>query len=282
MSYTFYPRKDDPCPNVRHCPHAGGAAISVLVLRGNDNEEYHRYLNGTIDAQREQISRLVQENQKLESDLAQAKLELKLGRQNKFATSEQKNADAEQVVPTAETPADQTAKKKGAPVGHPGWFRPTPTEFDWEIDVAAPRRCPHCHAQVSLLESIDPVQHLQEDIIENVYRVVSYQHQAARCDACGKQVLQAGEGEILGSRIGPELRSIAAWLRNVIGITYFARSWPAAMVPSMPMKPIGRPTVSDLTSGFMAIQSSFTFNTIRLVPGRSLAISWGMILQARW
>lgn len=220
MSYTFYPRKDDPCPNVRHCPHAGGAAISVLVLRGNDNEEYHRYLNGTIDAQREQISRLVQENQKLESDLAQAKLELKLERQNKFATSEQKNADAEQVVPTAETPADQMAKKKGAPVGHPGWFRPTPTEFDWEIDVAAPRRCPHCNAQVSLLESIDPVQHLQEDIIENVYRVVSYQHQAARCDACGKQVLQAGEGEILGSRIGPELRSIAAWLRNVIGITY--------------------------------------------------------------
>lgn len=93
MSYTFYPRKDDPCPNVGHCPHAGGAAISVLVLRGNDNEEYHRYLNGTIDAQREQISKLVQENQKLESDLAQAKLELKLERQNKFATSKQVSRD---------------------------------------------------------------------------------------------------------------------------------------------------------------------------------------------
>jgi transposase len=146
----------------------------VLVLRGNDNEEFHRYLYGTIDAQREQISKLVRENQKLQSDLAQAKLELKLERQNKFATNEQKNADAQQVIPTAQTPAEHAAKKKGAPVGHPGWFRPTPTQFDWEIDVAAPRRCPHCLARVSLLESIDPVRHLQEDIIENVYRVVSF------------------------------------------------------------------------------------------------------------
>lgn len=220
MSYSFYPIKSDPCPNVGHCPHAGGAAISVLVLRGNENEEYHRYLNGTIDAQREQICKLVLENQKLETDLAQAKLELKLERQNKFATSEQKNADAEPDVPIAETPADETAKKRGAPVGHPGWFRPTPTEFDWQIDVAAPRRCPHCNAKVSLLESIDPVEHLQEDIIENVYRVVCYRHQAARCDTCGKHAQLPGEGEILGSRIGPELRSIAAWLRNGIGITY--------------------------------------------------------------
>jgi len=52
MSYSFFPIKSDPCPNVGHCPHAAGAAISVLVLQGNRNEEYHRYLNGTINAQR--------------------------------------------------------------------------------------------------------------------------------------------------------------------------------------------------------------------------------------
>jgi transposase-like protein len=61
---------------------------------------------------------------------------------------------------------------------------------------------------------------MQEDIIENVYRVVCYRHPAARCDACGKLVQMPGEGEFLGSRIGPELRSIAVWLRNTIGITY--------------------------------------------------------------
>lgn len=220
MSYSFYPIKSDPCPNVRHCPHAGGAAISVLVLQGNKNEEHHRYLTGTIDAQRVQISKLVQENQKLEADLAQAKLALKLERQNKFATNNQKNKDAEPDIPIADTPADEAAKKRGAPVGHAGWFRPTPTQYDWDFDVPAPRRCPHCNGQVSLLQSSDPVEHLQEDIIENVYRVVCYRHPVTRCDACGKHVQLAGEGEILGSRIGPGLRSIAAWLRNGIGITY--------------------------------------------------------------
>lgn len=220
MSYSFCPIKSDPCPHVGHCPHAGGAPISVLVLRGNENEAYLRQLNGTIDAQREQIRRLVQENQTLEADLQQVKLELKLERQNKFATSEQKYADAEQDGPTADMPADETAKKRGAPVGHPGWFRPQPTEYDWEIDVATPLRCPHCDGKVTHVTSSHAVEHLQEDILDNVYRVVNYRHEVARCDACGTLVQQPGEGELLGSRIGPKLRSIAAWLRNSIGITY--------------------------------------------------------------
>ena len=67
---------------------------------------------------------------------------------------------------------------------------------------------------------MNPVEHLQEDIIDNVYRVVCYRHQAACCDNCGRHVQQAGDGELLSSRIGPQLRSIAAWLRNGIGITY--------------------------------------------------------------
>ena len=37
MSYQFYPRKDDPCPNVGRCPHVGGAVIASLVLIGNEN-----------------------------------------------------------------------------------------------------------------------------------------------------------------------------------------------------------------------------------------------------
>ena len=220
MSYSFYPIKNDPCPNVGHCPHAGGAAISVLVLQGNENQQHLRCLNGTIDAQRLQIHQLVQENEKLKADLAQTKLELKLERQNKFATHSQKNQDTEPDVPAADTPAAEAAKKRGAPLGHPGWFRPTPSEFDWEIDVPAPLRCPHCQGKVSRLKSVQPIEHLQEDIIDNVYRVVCYRHEASRCDACGKHVQQPGEGELLGSRIGPQLRCIVAWLRNSIGITY--------------------------------------------------------------
>ncbi|TWU05407.1 hypothetical protein [Allorhodopirellula heiligendammensis] len=129
MSYSFYPRKDDPCPNVGHCPHAGGVPISVLVLRSNDNEQFHQYLQGTIDAERKRNRQLSQENEKLKAELEQVKMELKLERQNKFATNKQKQAASDTQTPLQPVP-EQPAKKRGAPVGHPGWYRPTATYYD--------------------------------------------------------------------------------------------------------------------------------------------------------
>ena len=219
MNFSFYPRKDDPCPNVGHCPHAGGAAIATLVQLSNDNEQFHRYLHGTIDAERERNAGLFQENERLKAELEQVKLELKLERQNKFATNKQKRAEAEAEASTS-PPAKPSAKKRGAPVGHPGWFRPTATEYDWEIDVPAPRRCPVCLGPVDEVRSADPTEHLQEDIIDGVYRIVLYKHAACRCGQCDRHVEQAGKNEILLSRIGPFLRSKAIYLRNVIGISY--------------------------------------------------------------
>ncbi len=54
-----------------------------------------------------------------------------------------------------------------------------------------------------------------------------YRHLAGRCEDCHLWVRQAGEGEILGSRIGPRLRAWAVYLRNGIGISY--RKVPAAL-----------------------------------------------------
>ena len=157
----------------------------------------------------------------LEKELAQAKLELKLERQNKFATNQQKNepetSDTDATPPELPSPE---AKKRGAPVGHPGWFRPTPTQYDWLVEVTVPVRCPHCAGSVSIDSTRDPVDHLQEDIVENAYRVVCYRHEPACCDDCGKWIQRPGRDELLGSRLGPYLRSRAIWLRNVIGISY--------------------------------------------------------------
>ena len=89
MPFLFYPKLEQSCPNVSHCPHVGGAAIGTLVLRANDNELYLRQLHGAIDAERKRNSDLVQENQRLQKELDQVKLELKLERQNKFATRQQ-------------------------------------------------------------------------------------------------------------------------------------------------------------------------------------------------
>jgi transposase len=217
MPYQFYACKVDPCPNVGHCPHVGGAAIASLVVIGNENQLYLRQLHGTIDAEKERNRRLFEENQRLSKELEQVKLELKLERQNKFATNKQKQTDDR---PDVEPSAEKPSKKRGAPVGHPGWFRPMPTQYDWDINVPAPRHCPHCCGPVNVLLGSEPTHHFQEDIIEGVYRVVLYRHAACLCEQCDKLVEQPGKDEILLSRIGPFLRSKAIYLRNVIGISY--------------------------------------------------------------
>ena len=142
MHFCFYPKHEHGCPNVIHCPHLGGAALGTLVLIANSSGDTSDELHKAVDVERKRNTKLVEENLRLEKALEQAKLELKLERQNKFATNQQKeDADAEQDV-TEETASAKGSKKRGAPVGHPGWFRPTPPHYDWSVDVSAPRRCP--------------------------------------------------------------------------------------------------------------------------------------------
>jgi len=220
MQVAFYPNHEFRCPQVSHCPHLGNAALGTVVNLANATLAHRDATFRTIEVQREQISKLLGDIQRLEQELAQAKLELKLERQNKFATPQQKAQGNQPTAPTSDNAAKSESRKRGAPVGHPGWFRPTPTEYDWEVDVAAPRVCPHCQGSVTVEVDSKPIEHLQEDLIDGVYRVVLYRHTAATCDVCHASVQQAGEGEILGSRIGPYLRSSAIFLRNQIGISY--------------------------------------------------------------
>ncbi len=216
MQFCFYPAHEHGCPNVSHCPHLGGASLGTLVQRANQSGEVLERLHKTIEAERQGNAKLVEENLQLKKDLAQTKLELKQERQHKFAGNEQK----EENDASGEFCGTHEPKKRGAPVGHPGWFRPTPLQYDWLVEIPAPSRCPHCQGHVTAQASLLPVDHMQEDIIENVYRVVCYRHEAGCCDDCGRSVEKAGKGEILGSRIGPFLRSRAVWLRNMIGISY--------------------------------------------------------------
>lgn len=220
MGFSFYPKHEHKCPHVSHCPHLGGAALGTLVLRANGEEQSRRTLQAKIDAELARNERLVTENERLKRELDQVKLELKLERQNKFATNQQKRDSDEKTAPATTPATSDTKKKRGAPVGHPGWSRKTPTAYDWAIDVSAPARCPQCEGHVTTGDSVAPSEHLQEDILDGRYRVVLYRHQAARCNDCGKLVQKPGDGEILHSRIGPRLRSLAIYLRNVIGISY--------------------------------------------------------------
>ncbi len=203
MIFSFYPQHEHNCQHVSHCPHLGGAALGTLVLLANEQELSRRAMHASLDAARTRGDRLFKENQRLQKELDQVKLELKLERQNKFATNTQKQESGGTAgTPNASAAASTTDKKKrGAPVGHPGWFRKTPTQYDWAVDVAAPKECPHCSGIVRVFQEAASAEHLQQDIIEGRYRVVLYRHEAARCEACGKWVQKAGDAEILNSRL---------------------------------------------------------------------------------
>ncbi len=220
MSFSFYPKHEYGCQQVGHCPHLGGASLGTLVLLAGENEESREHLYRQLDAERERASRLFQENESLKQQLAQAKQELKLERQTKFATNQQKRADTgSETGSTSGQQAKAKKRKRGAPKGHPGWYRPTPTQYDLLVEVAAPEQCPHCQGPVSVYESLPPSRHFQEDLIDGRAQVTLFCRPQARCRDCRRWVRQAGEGEILDSMIGPSLRSKALYLRHEIGIS---------------------------------------------------------------
>lgn len=93
MQFCFYPTLERACGNVSHCPHLGGASIGTLVQIANHSGTTIDQLYRQLDAVRKRNSELVDDNLRLAKELQQVKLEMKLERQNKFATNEQKNAD---------------------------------------------------------------------------------------------------------------------------------------------------------------------------------------------
>lgn len=82
MHFCFYPKHEHGCPHVSHCPHLGGAALGTLVSIANTSGGTIDRLHKTIDIERKRNAELVEENLRLEKALEQAKLELKLERQN--------------------------------------------------------------------------------------------------------------------------------------------------------------------------------------------------------
>lgn len=93
MQFPFYPKHEHACPNVGHCPHLGGAALGTFVQIANGSGDTLSWLHRTLDGERKRNTELVDENLRLEKELAQANRELKLERQNNIATNAQKNAD---------------------------------------------------------------------------------------------------------------------------------------------------------------------------------------------
>ena len=215
MHYCFYPKHEYRCPHVNHCPHLGGAALGTLVDAADEQTEWMDALNRQVDSLRAENTVKYRKIEELTARVEQLERELKAERQKQFK-SKKEGSDQEESLESA---LAQGKKRRGAPLGHPGWYRKRPTTFDRLIPVAAPRECPHCGEVVKARPDRPFYDHLQEDWIGGKRVVICYRHEAGRCGKCRRWVQQAGAGELLRAMIGPNLRAASLFLQYDIGLT---------------------------------------------------------------
>jgi transposase len=157
----------------------------------------------------------------LERENAELKAKLQALHRRQFKSNKKKDTETSGKE-SEETSSSNKAKRKkrGAPIGHPGWVRPKPDHIDQTVDVPAPTVCPHCQSE-DLTPMEERTEHVQEDIVIRPQTLVTrYLHGQAFCSRCHRPVVQAGEGELLNAPIGPVAKSVAIYLRYRIGIPY--------------------------------------------------------------
>jgi len=129
------------------------------VHAADEQTEWTNALHRQIDSLRAENTAKFHKIQEQAARIEQLERELKAERQKQFKS--QKEEPAEQVLPDA-VPS-QSPKKRGAPKGHPGWYRQRPVEFDQLVVVPAPCGCLRCGGSVKARPDRKPYDHLQED-----------------------------------------------------------------------------------------------------------------------
>jgi hypothetical protein len=119
---------------------------------------------------------------------------LKLLHQRQFKANKKKDTAAR---PKEDLPALKR-KKRGAPVGHPAWVRPTPNRIDRTVYVPAPTVCPYCR-KMQLAPSKELREHIQEDIVLAPSPWLPVTSMGRLSGSANRPVVQAGEAEILNA-----------------------------------------------------------------------------------
>jgi predicted RNA-binding protein with PIN domain len=91
----------------------------MLVAVADGNQQSIAMLQGALAAERKSMGRLVAQITQLQQQLEQTRRELRCERQRRF--TKDPPAVVEQAV---SVPTQKRRKRRGAPVGHPGWYRP--------------------------------------------------------------------------------------------------------------------------------------------------------------
>lgn len=216
MSHSPYPPYDFECLYRHCCPYLDGLSTTwVLGEYRRADDVYHEHLC-IIDHFYDGLKTRDDRIRSLERENAELKAKYQALHQKQFQANK-KNVDEGE---GAKAPSDGERKKRGAPFGHPGWFRPVPKHIDRTVSVPAPETCPHCGSE-KLVPGSETTEQIQENIVLVARpRVTRYLHDEAYCPKCRKTVLRAAEDEVLYAPIGPVAKSAAIYLRYRIGISY--------------------------------------------------------------
>lgn len=193
------------CPFKKFCIFLNGEAPKAILADRDYLRNRVDELEFSMDIANWQTVKLQARVKELEDDKSKLEKDLSEALQAPFKKAKKK-----------ETP--ENPKKRGAPVGHPGWFRAKPEQVDKTIDVYLDA-CPLCGS-----ENISPCNHTTEHIQEDFEngRLIStcFVHCYYWCCDCKNVVHGWGNNEIPNAFIGPDARAKAAYVRYEVKASY--------------------------------------------------------------
>tara|TARA_B100000315_G_scaffold255574_1_gene299245 strand:+ start:1058 stop:2458 length:1401 start_codon:yes stop_codon:yes gene_type:complete len=157
-------------------------------------------LKDKIDKKDKRIRELEAENKILKAELAQVRTKL-------FGHKRKDKKEKSLRLP----------KKRGAPRGHPGWFRKAPKKIDRTVELR-PDKCPKC-GSLSITEYDRTEEHIQEDIVVPKTEATKYIRRYGYCRCCHRVFSPQADDELLLSYIGPNAKAFAVYLKYKIKVS---------------------------------------------------------------
>jgi hypothetical protein len=193
------------CPFGRSCVFLNGEAPERILAERDYLSKRVDELEFAMDIGNYQALKLQERIKELEDTNAQLNNDLSEALQAPFNR-----------YPKKEQP--ENPKKRGAPIGHPGWFRGNPEQIDKSVDVYLDA-CPFCGS-----EDISPcnhtTEHIQEDLENGKLAATRFVHLYYWCRNCKKAVHGWGENEIPNAFIGPDVRAKTSFMRHEVKASY--------------------------------------------------------------
>lgn len=214
-SSRVQPPWDFQCPYRDCCPHLQWSSTQWIWSEYERSYDEHREHWRARDDQTQELQQALAHIRTLETENAQLKAKLKALHQRQFKTNRKPRPQE-----SDKSQHHTGSRKRGAPKGHPGWYRDKPNHVDKTIVVAAPEICPHCSCNdLTPIEELKD--HLQQDIVlQPQTRVTNFKHRQAFCPRCNRPIIQAADGELLNCHIGPTTKAAAVFLRYGLGLPY--------------------------------------------------------------